>query len=474
MIDILSLDKLSDLLRLALTRGRFEQLSSIEDEIQVVVKSQFQHLFSVNDSVEIGQYGEVREILSVLANIVDRVDKAISRLNRFKSTLEESQRDHSRLISLLWSLPTETLSSILTHAVPLVPVKLPMYAFPGDSQADMPEVGDISKRTNEAIKLTHVCGRWREVALATPCLWNPVQIYWPPDDSERARVVTLLARSHPLPTYVFTYVRSRDASTFQEHCDPELFDSLKDRCHILDVAGDLDQRLDVSRLMNSVSDWPQLGQLTLPGAIRVAGVENNPLSLSNVSRLQLYFHDAADSTLFFSLRWERLQSLVIPWSWKRLVMDHVLSAQNFPCLEEFYICSEGLSIVNHPPSSVVHPSLHTFGLLTDAGVSDNEYLALLQHTVLSNLSILIITMRRAEELEIIADHLVSSRCALPRLVVKGDSNRVVGMDQIRTRFPNINVSTCQRWTRSEDFTSCKRRWYLNNSPGLMGVEIIEP
>ncbi|KAJ7148434.1 hypothetical protein C8R43DRAFT_1008943 [Mycena crocata] len=56
------------------------------------------------------------------------------------------------------SLPTEITSEIFLHSLPLYPLRPPM-------------TGRLSPTT-----LTHVCRRWRSVALATPALWRAMTV----------------------------------------------------------------------------------------------------------------------------------------------------------------------------------------------------------------------------------------------------------------------------------------------------------
>ncbi|EIW74957.1 hypothetical protein CONPUDRAFT_66723, partial [Coniophora puteana RWD-64-598 SS2] len=131
---------------------------------QIQTETPFKPFLERNYHDEEDQHDDVGQIIFRLDSAVEQLDTAISRLSVLRSTAVQARLDHSRLVSPLLRLPTEIMSEIFTRSLPAVGVSEWEYRY-------TVKPWTIRKRAQHAIKLGHVCRRWRDVALTTPWLW---------------------------------------------------------------------------------------------------------------------------------------------------------------------------------------------------------------------------------------------------------------------------------------------------------------
>ncbi|KAG1748696.1 hypothetical protein EDB19DRAFT_1683168 [Suillus lakei] len=102
--------------------------------------------------------------ISGLETVMDGINNLRRQLVKKKDKITQSMNSHKRLISTLWRLPTEVLSSIFIYCLPE-----DKYLPPASGQAPM--------------LLTRICRRWRDVAVDMPSLWCRLSVdvhdgYW--------------------------------------------------------------------------------------------------------------------------------------------------------------------------------------------------------------------------------------------------------------------------------------------------------
>lgn len=121
-------------------------------------------------------------------------------------------------------LPPELLSCIFSHLLPVIGPRYyrPMDYGPMGRRDDQP--GDqIAKATRYLISVTHVCRRWREIALADSLLWSILPL------ENRSWLKRMVARSKNTP---LTIVQSQSRYAANNHLDvilPSLFRTLQPR-----------------------------------------------------------------------------------------------------------------------------------------------------------------------------------------------------------------------------------------------------
>ncbi|KAJ7896048.1 hypothetical protein B0H14DRAFT_2495602 [Mycena olivaceomarginata] len=121
---------------------------------------------------------------------VSDLDAQILLLERSLSELQsEKQLVLERLCSYKYpvlTMPTEIIAEIFVHFLPLYPICPPLLG------PDSPTL------------LTHICRKWREIALTTPTLWRAISLMdsaIPSGDQDKL-VDMWLARSHCLPLHL--------------------------------------------------------------------------------------------------------------------------------------------------------------------------------------------------------------------------------------------------------------------------------
>ncbi|KAG0704597.1 hypothetical protein DFH29DRAFT_365883 [Suillus ampliporus] len=101
------------------------------------------------------QLDAVLHEISGLETVMDGIKNLHQQLVKKKDRIIQSMNVHKGLVSALWRLPTEVLSQIFDHCLPV----------PEDSRLSS------SSRLEAPMLLTEVCRRWREVAVGIPGLW---------------------------------------------------------------------------------------------------------------------------------------------------------------------------------------------------------------------------------------------------------------------------------------------------------------
>ncbi|KAJ7367769.1 hypothetical protein DFH08DRAFT_829314 [Mycena albidolilacea] len=123
------------------------------------------------------------------ARVAD-LDAQISFLERSLSELQsEKQLVLERLNSYKYpvlTVPTEIIAEIFVHFLPIYPVFSPLVG------PDSPTL------------LTHICRKWREIALTTPTLWRAISLmdFAIPSGDQDKLVYMWLARSRCLPLHL--------------------------------------------------------------------------------------------------------------------------------------------------------------------------------------------------------------------------------------------------------------------------------
>ncbi|KAJ7603923.1 hypothetical protein FB45DRAFT_767776, partial [Roridomyces roridus] len=106
----------------------------------------------------------LRSIASEMSGRLEWLDDEVSRLwNRWveltaeRTTLAQSHENHQRVLSPVRSLPSEILGEIFAWTLPTVAEASDRTSF---------------KFHHSPWNLTHVCSRWRAIAISTPSLWS--------------------------------------------------------------------------------------------------------------------------------------------------------------------------------------------------------------------------------------------------------------------------------------------------------------
>ncbi|KAJ7607859.1 hypothetical protein FB45DRAFT_707291, partial [Roridomyces roridus] len=88
---------------------------------------------------------EIDASLTSIAAEISRLQEQLCSLQQDRSDLLDYQRKHKSMLSPLRRMPPEILAEIFTSSIPVV---------------------------SDPWVWTHICSRWRAVAIATPALWS--------------------------------------------------------------------------------------------------------------------------------------------------------------------------------------------------------------------------------------------------------------------------------------------------------------
>ncbi|KAJ6456493.1 hypothetical protein C8R45DRAFT_579659, partial [Mycena sanguinolenta] len=107
--------------------------------------------------VMLGSMEEDRVRLSDLETRIHDIERSLSALRTERAKVKERLDAYKYPVL---SLPNELTSKIFVHLLPIYP--------------DTPPLTGLASPTT----LTHVCGKWREVALATAALWRAIRLHY--------------------------------------------------------------------------------------------------------------------------------------------------------------------------------------------------------------------------------------------------------------------------------------------------------
>ncbi|EIW81685.1 hypothetical protein CONPUDRAFT_152603 [Coniophora puteana RWD-64-598 SS2] len=450
-------------------------LTALEQLVELLPSIKHQILFAdANHFLPPQHHRDVRRIVSGLDTAVSQIDAAGSLLRQLRSTAVISRRNHLKLISSPLGLPNETLSNIFVLALPSLVLSDPTDVKPYQ----------LYQRLRMALNLADVCKRWREVALATPWLWNLIRIDWPAHhDPDRSR--ELVARSRPLPVYVCVYV-NRWAPSFRPACEQGLLAPFRESCRIVDVVAygaDSDQTLDMGSLLSTLGDWPHLEQLVLPKSC--VYLTTAPLFVNNIRRLDVHLTGGDDCRMFFRLRWAHLESLTL-FLGSQAQVDLSSLPYNFPRLEELFLETKSVKFFPPPAAPVSHAGLRLLGICTLGGFypratdSDGSETMFLEHVTLPRLTTLMIPVRFRHDVHIIARFLERSACRLATSTMLATSKQEPDSDResedgyesedghrhelletslIKKLILGVSVSKNRRLYGLPEYRACRKRWH---------------
>ncbi|KAJ7206489.1 hypothetical protein GGX14DRAFT_367219, partial [Mycena pura] len=146
-----------------------------------------QQTTSTSGSLRAASRARAAEIAGEITEITGEIEYLTERLSRLRHSVHVLRSEADALERLLSVdpasiLPTEIVSDILVHALPAYPICPPLAGKSSPTQ------------------LTHVCRKWREIALSTPSLWRAITIRLRRDKSwDLDFVQTWLRRSGSCP-----------------------------------------------------------------------------------------------------------------------------------------------------------------------------------------------------------------------------------------------------------------------------------
>ncbi|KAG1889243.1 hypothetical protein F4604DRAFT_1644245 [Suillus subluteus] len=103
------------------------------------------------------QLDAVSHEISHFETVIDGINHIHQQLVAKKDRITQSMNSHKQLASALWRLPTEVLSQIFSHCLPIE-----HRLSPASKAAPM--------------LLTRICRRWREIAVDMPSLWHRLSV----------------------------------------------------------------------------------------------------------------------------------------------------------------------------------------------------------------------------------------------------------------------------------------------------------
>ncbi|KAJ7607887.1 hypothetical protein FB45DRAFT_947178 [Roridomyces roridus] len=109
---------------------------------------------------------ETEQRLASLEEEIQRLQNRLLQLDTERTRLREHHNRNKNILSPLRRMPSEMLSEIFLWTLPAIDEGMFREKF---------DVGSVPW------VLTHVCSRWRAVAISTPCLWSLVMVLYPRD-----------------------------------------------------------------------------------------------------------------------------------------------------------------------------------------------------------------------------------------------------------------------------------------------------
>ncbi|KAF8888081.1 hypothetical protein BD779DRAFT_1440283, partial [Infundibulicybe gibba] len=135
--------------------------------------SRHQQILRTNNVPTYSDAGDIRKTLSTANSDIQRLDSEIARVELILEELKASRADarrfadeHRAALSPLRKVPPEILSEIFSACMALRPTPSTI-----GKRHDSCQVRDFPWIFGQ------VCGRWRDIALASPNLWTNVDIY---------------------------------------------------------------------------------------------------------------------------------------------------------------------------------------------------------------------------------------------------------------------------------------------------------
>ncbi|KAF9035430.1 hypothetical protein BDZ89DRAFT_1062216 [Hymenopellis radicata] len=176
-------------------------------------------------------------ILPTVSDDISSIDSQVASLHEVITSMEEErerlknvQKRYINLVSLHRTLPLEILSEIF------------LYTLSGDSDSNAFDA------SGSIWQLSHVCQRWRNVALSLHSFWSTMDIYFPQaaqheGDVQRLEAVIQRSRQGPLDIYLSDHMsdtQTSNSSILKRIFDIVLAESYRCRAlHLSDWGGDL-------------------------------------------------------------------------------------------------------------------------------------------------------------------------------------------------------------------------------------------
>lgn len=99
-------------------------------------------------------------------DLIQKIEQRVEMLQEMESEMQREKyalacdRQLLNALSIIGSLPEEVLIIIFKFHIKHTPLQ-------------------VRDAFDTSIRLTHVCSRWRSIAVACPSLWNEINIFWP-------------------------------------------------------------------------------------------------------------------------------------------------------------------------------------------------------------------------------------------------------------------------------------------------------
>ncbi|EIW85973.1 hypothetical protein CONPUDRAFT_160882 [Coniophora puteana RWD-64-598 SS2] len=322
-----------------------ELLSSMAEELNDIARTKYTNIPSSNTPAPLVDHGDIRCIIRRLSGAMLELDDALGALLRFKSTLNDSFLHHTRLVSKINDIPTEVMGSIFSHAAKRI-------------------TGDEARTPICSIEqnFTQVCKRWREIAVASPFLWNLIKLDFQEEKDEKITQpsLELLARSGSVPVHLTIFTRSSFGFLRQEY--GEILDLFFKKCASVEIVQSQNHPFEKSHIQGLINSIPRLKILTLTKG----GVTGDTLqtfqNLQHLSRLRLRLISLSmsDVEAFVSVRWGSLKSLIIDGTPAFLIKDTI--NEKFPSLEALFFHTDRIDVAISPSSLVKHTKLRKLGI----------------------------------------------------------------------------------------------------------------
>ncbi|KAJ7607869.1 hypothetical protein FB45DRAFT_947131 [Roridomyces roridus] len=164
-------------------------------------------LIHSNEPPEPSEIPSIQSSASDIDISLASLDAEILRLQRLRSLQQDRsdlldyQRTHKSILSPLRRMPAEILAGIFLSSLPTVTELLDRESFQTE---DSPWVW------------THICSRWRTVAISTPALWSLIAMDFVNYDYPLSAVTAHVERSRMLKIYFYASVDADDISSQTE------------------------------------------------------------------------------------------------------------------------------------------------------------------------------------------------------------------------------------------------------------------
>ncbi|KAJ7188849.1 hypothetical protein C8R46DRAFT_1243999 [Mycena filopes] len=346
-------------------------------------------------------------LADINAQIFD-LERALSQLHMAKEPVQ-ARLDAFRYPVL--TLPTEIISEIFTQFIPDYPLCSPLS---GPSSPTL---------------LTHICCRWREIALGSPALWRAVDLQF---DDEEIAVETQVC----IANLWFERSQNRPLSIQirGEDCNPEVAPLIeavalhRARWEYLSIG--LKKLQDHSDLENLSGPTPLLRSLLLKVDNLDPSVAVSWLNAPLLRNATLDDHGA--QTLL--LPWSQLTSLTLSW---------VYPSECTPVLRQTpFLVHCSLSLLGEPdgavPSQMSLPHLESLAMLelmVEEELPVTEYLETFLVPALSRLEIPE-RFLGVDPIGCLHSFIGNSGCKLRDLVITTDN--VASIDSYQSTFPSIH------------------------------------